>query len=129
MIAIKYIGRHPEHKESLYGTGVSFKKDEVKLFSEEIASKLLKHTDTYALEEIKQDAKLKKLEVVEELKPDDEEYDRVQEALNAKKTISRMTDAQLKAYAATKFNHNFDEKSTIPEMKRYLIDKINIGVM
>lgn len=128
MIAIKYIGRHPEHKENLYGTGVSFRKDEVKLFSEEIASKLLKHSDTYALEEVKQDAKLKKLEVVEEPKPD-EEYDRIQEALSAKKTISRMTDVQLKAYATTKFNHNFDEKSTVSEMRRYLIDKINIGVM
>lgn len=126
MIAIKYIGRHLTHKENIYGTGVTFEKGETKLFSDDIAAKLLKHPDVYALDNAKPDVKLKKPEVVE-VKDDTEEDDRIQHALDAKKTIAKMTDAQLRAYAATKFNHEFDDTAKIADMKRYLNTKINIA--
>lgn len=127
MIPIKYIGKHSEHKENLYGTGVIFKKGETKLFPENIAERMLKnHPDVYVIEKIKQEAKLEKLEVAEEKKEtEDDLY--YQEIDAVKRSISKMPEHKLRAFAVTKFQHEFEEKTTVSEMRKYLNNKINIG--
>lgn len=128
MKAIKYIGKHKEHKENIYGTGVMFIKgvDEVKLFDDDIANKMVKlHPDTYMIDD---SAPFENIAIAK--KPEDEtEEDALRNDLIQVRTeVQRMSKTDLSALAFAKYQHQFPEGTPVKEMRSYLTNLLSANI-
>lgn len=47
-VGIQYVGKKPEHVDTLYGTNLRFEPEQSHAVPEDVAKKMLAHTDTYA---------------------------------------------------------------------------------
>ena len=117
MTPIKYIGRHQTHKDNIYGTGVIFQKDETKLFEDDVAVKMLRHTDSYELGK-----NTKAIEVVKI----DEEDTFYEDLVQDRKSISLKNEAELRAYATVKYRHEFPEGTTPAAMKKFIFQLMKV---
>lgn len=111
MIAVRYIGHRTNFKENIYGTGIAFAPGQtVNIDDDQVANKMLKHTDVYErgdLSEAEDAVKLPKNKVTEDEDPDQTTRD----------AIANMTKGALVDYAKTHFSLDLDKKMPVDEMR------------
>lgn len=124
MIQITYIGNKPENKDSLYGTNAIFKKGETKLVPDDVAKKMLRHIDVYALGN---EPKLAKLDEAESKSID--EYD-PNKVIIEKDLINTMSRESLEAYAEAHYQLVYPPNTKISAIKKDVFSKLDtLGVI
>jgi hypothetical protein len=119
MIQINYIGNKPEHKDSMYGTNAIFKKGETKLVPDDVAKKMLRHIDVYALGE---ESKLSKLDNVEAKAIEEYDFDKV---MAEKDLVNVMPRESLEAYAEAHYQLTYPPKTKTSEIKKDIFSKLD----
>ena len=119
MIQITYIGSRPEHKDSMYGTNSIFKKGETKLVPDDVAKKMLRHTDVYKLGE---ESKLSKLATAEAPVTDEYDFDKI---MVEKDLVNVMNLNQLEAYAEAHYQLVYPPKTKASVIKSDIISKLD----
>lgn len=139
-VAVQYIGRREEWRDSVYGTGLYFVQDQTRYLPAEIARKLLQHQDLFAMGEPEpqveiglaqpkeptnelSDDTLDLLKKAQESKKVEETtLNEVQDAIDA---INRMDKAAIVNFAHEKYQQNLNKKSNLDTLRQQATQLIN----
>lgn len=134
-MAVQYIGRKPTFKDHLFGTGLSFDKDQVRNLPCDMARKFLRHADMFkevdsaALGEqaLGANTELDDTSAVldEAQKRQEEERKQEEQLLDVKQQINVMTKKSLTEYAMTNYRQQLDKSKSLPEMRQQVIGMID----
>lgn len=132
-IAVQYIGRKEAYTDHLYGTGLSFVKDQVRGLPAEIAGKFLRHGDMF-----KECGEAAIEQAVEPSEPDDtaktleDAAKRQQESrkdedalLDLKQHVSVMTKDTLCDYALTNYRQKLNKRASVEELRQQVTGMID----
>lgn len=122
-IAVKYVGRRDSWTDRLYGTGLTFTKDQVRFVPSESARQLLKHTDLFTEDATAKPAPQKKTDDTEQAMAQAEAQKAEQNAkVNAvadlHDQVNQMTKDALEQFAKDKFNIDLDKRQKVDELKK-----------
>lgn len=115
MIPIKYVGRRSRHPENLYGTGAVFGFGQVINFPDEIAAKLLKHSDVYQRADTAP-ADAPTVEVVEPKRGEQEEE--AQNMDDLLRSVDNMDKDALERFAMTHFSIDLDKRKSVSALRQ-----------
>ena len=133
LVAVQYVGRKPEWRDTLYGTGLCFVADQVRNLPAHTARQFLRHRDLFreakvevapepvaaAPVEVKEEPPTDDTtEILEAAKEQQEEADKaVQKVLDLKQTISFMDKDALKQFALTHYNQKLDGRLAVEALR------------
>lgn len=122
-IAVKYVGRRDSWTDRLYGTGLTFTKDQVRFVPSESARQLLKHTDLFTEDATAKPAPEKKTDDTEQAMAQAEAQKAEQNAkVNAvadlHDQVNQMTKDALEQFAKDKFNIDLDKRQKVDDLKK-----------
>ena len=110
MTPIKYIGHRSNFSDVIYGTGIAFERGQtVNVEDDQIARKMLRHTDVYELgddSEAQEPAKQPKNPSTDD-DPDQ----------TARDAIANMSKVALVAYAKNTFSVDLDKRASVGDMR------------
>lgn len=120
-VGVKYIGRKPEWKDHLYGTGLTFTQGAVEFMPENIAARFLQHTDMFeATEETSHDGYIPTQPPPEFVK--NEELERELDVMDEFET---MTKGAMQRFAWSNYKIKLSDKMTATEMRVKLRDTVS----
>ena len=114
-ISIKYIGARPQYTDGIYGTNVSWKKDESKMVPIAQANKMLKHADVWVDGDVVD-------EITDEKKDEDDELN-LEAVKVAVKQLNRK--APLIEFAKNNFSVNLKKQDTVASLQEQCINLID----
>lgn len=125
---IRYIGRRLIHKDTLYGTGLTWSQGEEHPVPVDVALRMLRHVDVYALgQEISEGAAKVIAGTPKKTQQQDEDEDRDQDMRDS---IAQMPKDALKQFAKTHFNVDLDGRAKIESQRAQVInlfDQFGLG--
>lgn len=133
-IHVQYIGRKEAYTDHLYGTGLSFEKDQVRGLPTEVARKFLRHADmfkeagegavvTEPVKPLDQDDTAKTLdEAAKRLK---EDQDKENALIDLKQHVSNMTKNALCEYAMTNYRQKLDSRASVADLRQQVTGMID----
>lgn len=112
MIPVKYIGFRKTYREGTYGSYIVFEQGQtVNIEDEDLARKLLRHTDAFVRGDAEQATDTAEKQ---DKKPEDEEENNLQDTRDA---IAAMDKNSLETFAKTHFNVNLDKRRSVGAMR------------
>lgn len=122
-LAVKYIGRRDSWTDRLYGTGLTFTKDQVRFVPDESARQLLKHTDLFAEDAAAKPAQEKKTDDTEQAMAQAEvekaeQHAKVNAVADLHDQVNQMTKDALEQFAKDKFNIDLDKRQKVDGLKK-----------
>lgn len=139
-VAVQYIGRRETFNDTLYGTGLTFSRDQVRKLPPEIAPKFLRHQDLFKRVEAAKPAATEQPAANEASEPDDDDTTEVLERSRAAKKddqnkenqlldvidqVNQMTKAGLAEFAQRNFQHEFKANTKVGEMRAEVVQMIH----
>lgn len=133
-IPVQYIGRKEAYTDHLYGTGLSFEKDQVRGLPTEVARKFLRHADmfkeagegavvTEPAKSLDQDDTSKTLD--EAAKRQREDQDKENALIDLKQHVSNMTKNALCEYAMTNYRQKLDSRASVADLRQQVTGMID----
>ncbi|MCZ4321448.1 RyR domain-containing protein [Pseudomonas anguilliseptica] len=133
-IHVQYIGRKEAYTDHLYGTGLSFEKDQVRGLPTEIARKFLRHGDmfqeagegavvTEPVKPLDLDDTSKTLD--EAAKRQKEDQDKENALIDLKQHVSNMTKNALCEYAMTNYRQKLDSRASVADLRQQVTGMID----
>lgn len=133
-IPVQYIGRKEAYTDHLYGTGLSFEKDQVRGLPTEVARKFLRHADmfkeagegavvTELVKSAEQDDTTKTLD--EAAKRQKEDQDKENALIDLKQHVSNMTKNALCEYAMTNYRQKLDSRASVADLRQQVTGMID----
>lgn len=133
-IPVQYIGRKEAYTDHLYGTGLSFEKDQVRGLPTEVARKFLRHADmfkeagegavvTEPVKPLDQDDTSKTLD--EAAKRQREDQDKENALIDLKQHVSNMTKNALCEYAMTNYRQKLDSRASVADLRQQVTGMID----
>lgn len=133
-IPVQYIGRKEAYTDHLYGTGLSFEKDQVRGLPTEVARKFLRHADmfkeagegavvTEPAKPLDQDDTAKTLD--EAAKRQKEDQDKENALIDLKQHVSNMTKNALCEYAMTNYRQKLDSRASVADLRQQVTGMID----
>ena len=139
-VAVQYIGRREEWRDSIYDTGLYFVQNQTRYLPAEVARKLLQHQDQFAMGEPEPEVEMglaKPKEPTNELT--DDTLDLLKKAQESKKveettlnevqdaidSINRMDKAAIVNFAHEKYQQNLNKKSNLDTLRQQATQLIN----
>ena len=122
-IAVKYVGRRDSWTDRLYGTGLTFTKDQVRFVPSESARQLLKHTDLFTEDATAKPAPEKKtddteLAMAQAEAQKAEQNAKVNAVADLHDQVNQMTKDALEQFAKDKFNIDLDKRQKADDLKK-----------
>ena len=139
-VAVQYIGRREEWRDSIYDTGLYFVQNQTRYLPAEVARKLLQHQDQFAMGEPEPEVEMglaKPKEPANELT--DDTLDLLKKAQESKKveettlnevqdaidSINRMDKAAIVNFAHEKYQQNLNKKSNLDTLRQQATQLVN----
>ena len=122
-LAVKYVGRRDSWTDRLYGTGLTFAKDQVRFVPSESARQLLKHTDLFTEDANAKPAQEKKTDDTEQAMAQAEaqkaeQHAKVNAVADLHDQVNQMTKDALEQFAKDKFNIDLDKRQKVDDLKK-----------
>lgn len=129
MTPIKYIGKRPEHTDGAYGTRIQWKQGETKPVPDDVAVKMLRHTDVYTLGDgfeqaihiTSADAEAAERERTKKL----EESKKEDDIQNLRDSVASMDKDALSSFAQTHFQAKLDSRASVEKMRERVTTMID----
>lgn len=119
MTPIKYIGKRPHHIDGAYGTHIAWKQGETKPVPDDIAIKMLRHSDVYVA------GNGEKTPDQPIVKKDDSDEDQ-----DMRDSIANMDKDALENFAKTHFSVELDKRQGVDKLRQRvtcLIDQFGMA--
>lgn len=136
-VSVRYIGRRETFSDTLYSTGLSFAKGQVRRLPPEIAAKFLRHQDLFARQDKEQPSTDDAPADSQETEDDTEELlersrakqkkarDEESELLDVIDQVNQMTKAGLAKFAFDNFKHEFKANTKVGDMRAETVQMIH----
>lgn len=133
-VPVRYIGRRDTFTDTLYSTGLSFAKDQVRRLPPEIASKFLRHQDLFRRDDSQTAGEAPQntehnddtAEVLEKSRAKQKKArDDENQLLDVIDQVNQMTKAGLAKFAYDNFKHEFKSDTKVGEMRAETVQMIH----
>ncbi len=135
-VPVRYIGRRPEWDDHLYGTGLSFVADQVRLLPEPTARQLLKHADLFKEEKVEvapevveaapQEPTDNTDELMEAAKQRQaEELDKENQLQDLRQSVNLMEKDALKDFVSRNYRQKLDGRLSVEAMRTQALQLID----
>lgn len=116
-IPVQYIGRREFWRDTVYRSGLTFTKDQVRSVPPEIAKKLLRHSDLFCKAEVapEQDDTPEQLEHADDQAEKEAQRRRDFDVIDQ---VNRMDKQALVDFAAQRFQLKLDKRTSVENMRR-----------
>ena len=115
---IKYVGKRLTHRDTIYGTGMSFSPGDAVEVSDALGMRMLRHVDVYARAD--DDAEAVKVAHVDKVINKNDEN-----IIDVIDSISIMDKEALSNFAKTEFNMDLDKRKSIEKLRQDVSIKVN----
>lgn len=139
-LSVQYIGRKPTFTDHLYGTGLTFEKDQVRTMPADLARKFLRHADQFKAPQAEPapavasetpadvvvDTTDDTAELLEQARAKQVEEEQTEAALQElHQNINLMTKKALAEYAMTNYRQELNQSLKVDDLRRQVIGMVN----
>lgn len=128
MTPIKYIGKRPEHIDGAYATRIHWKQGETKPVPDDVAVKMLRHTDVFTLGDGSVQAialTAAEAETAERERTKSEESKKEDNIQNLRDSVANMDKDALANFAQTHFSAKLDSRASVEKLRERVTTMID----